>query len=290
MPDPTPEELAAQAAAQADASKTKDVTPPDGADKKAASDADHVDPIEVAARAEGWKPREEFSGEPGDFVEAKEYLARKPLYKVIKGQSKSIKKLQETVEAMTGHFEKTVNIAVEARVKELQTQRREAIKEGDVAKVEALDKAIDAHKEGKVEAKPVVPEAITKWIEENPWYEKDRELRDFALAFNDTYLKRSPEDLEGSLEATAKAVRRAFPEKFQKKDGGNNRQDDDGTKAAPPPGSVEGGGKTGPGGGKKLSVSRLNRDQRLIHDQYVKAGILSSEEYLKGLDEIGELQ
>jgi len=172
----------------------------------------------------------------------------------------------------------------------LQAAKKDAIGEGDVAKVEAIDKAIDEAKATKADI-PTAPELapeIKDWVAANPWYAKDMELHDFALAYNDSYLKRHPDDLAGSLEATTRAVKKAFPDKFS----------GDSKVVKPGPSAVE--GSTAPSSaGRKFTVSRLSADQKLAHDQYIKAGTFDkaaaaakmspTEFYIKQLDEIGEL-
>lgn len=278
MPDPTPEELAAQVAVV----EPKVEVPVVELEKKVADP--EPDPVEVAARTKGWKPKEEYTGDPGMWVDAKEFVGREPLFDKIRSQSRELKEVKKTVDAMASHFKKSVDFAVNAKIVELKTQRTEAIKEGDVEKVDEIDTAIEAQKAAKADV-PTTPEIapeIKTWVETNPWYTKDAELHDFALAYNESYLKRNPGDLEGSLRETAKATKRAFPDKFPK-DGGNGEAA--GKRPAP---TVE--GSSAPAGkGKSISVSRLNADQRLAHDQYVKAGIFTSEEYIKELDKMGEL-
>lgn len=249
------------------------------------------DPAEQAARAKGWKPEAEYTGDPGTWVSAKEFMAREPLYKTIKGQNKAIKELKTTVEGMAKHFERNVNSAVERRVSELKNQKREAIKEGDVEKVEAIDAQIEGENKNRVDApkqKDIDP-AIETWVEENPWYLKDRDLHDFALAYNESYLKRNPGDVEGSLAATAKATRKAFPEKFTEKTD---------TKPNTPPSPVEGQASP-PQRGKGYTTSRLNDEQKLVLSQYIKAGTFDrlakeakmspTEYYIRNLEETGAL-
>lgn len=284
---PTPEEIAAQAVA--DAAKAAE-TPPEGGDKGNGEAA--PDPAEVAAKAQGWKPKEEFTGDPALWVDAKEFVGRAPLFDKIKTQSKDLKEIRKTVDAMAKHFTANVNHAVNAKIAALRAEKKEAIEGGDVDKVEAIDKQIDEAKSTKADI-PTAPEVapeVMDWVKANPWYTKDQELHDFALAYNDSYLKRNPGDIEGSLKATATATKRAFPEKFLEETKGKT--------AGSPAGTVEGG--TAPvKGSTKYTVGRLTSDQKLAHDQYIKAGTFDAvakaakmsptEYYVKELENIGEL-
>jgi hypothetical protein len=276
---PTPEEVAAKAVEEA----TKDASAEEAKETPAA------DPHEAAARAKGWKPKEEYTGDAALWVDAKEFLGREPLFEKIRTQSKELKDIKRTVEAMAKHQAAIVEHTVNARIAALKAERKVAIEEADVDKVEKIDKAIEEQKEVRASSKDKeVPGVIQEWVEANSWYKTDAEMRDFARAYNDSYLKRHPDDLEGSLDATLKATKRAFPEKFPEEK----------KPPTPPAHSVE--GSTAPNkGAAKYSVSRLTPDQKLAHDQYIKAGTFDdiakknkmtpSEYYVRQLDEIGEL-
>ena len=138
-----------------------------------------------------------------------------------------------------------------------------------------------------------LPEA-ERWLADlavlsNDYFSVPVEDYDFALAYNDSYLKRHQGDIEGSLKATAIATKRAFPDKFP---------EDIKKPAGSPAGTVEGG--TAPvKGSTKYTVSRLTADQKLAHDQYIKAGTFDAvakaakmtptEYYVKELENINEL-
>ncbi len=295
MPAHTADEVAAKAVEETTGKDEKPVA--EAKDKGNGADREETAPdqVEVDARKSGWKPKEEYTGDV-PWVDAKTWNERGPLLKRISDQSKYIKEMKRTVDAMAKHFTKSVEAGVNKTLAELRAQKKEAIESGDVAKVDSIDKQIEQTRTVRADiptAQEVAPE-VADWVKENPWYTKDQELHDFALAYNDSYLKRNPNDLEGSLEATTKAVRKAFPEKFAKADSGK----DDGERKKVPAGNVEGG--TSPSrGGTKYTASRLTSDQKLAHDQYIKAGTFKkaaeaakmseTEFYMRQLEEIGEL-
>jgi hypothetical protein len=254
------------------------------------------DPIEAAARAKGWKPKSEFAGESSDYVGAEAFLARGPLLEKISTQSRQLNKVTKTMETMARHFNKSVEHAANARIKELEYQKTEAIKTGDVPQVRAIDTAIEHERAAKADAIPAgdgrsveIPPEVENWVNANPWYTSDAEMHDFAYAHNEMYLKRHPGDLGGSLRSTSMAVKKAFPDKFPKPI----------VKPDPAIPTVEGGGAPA-SGGKAYTVNRLNADQRNALSQYLKAGTFTelakeakmspTEYYIRDLETIGEIK
>jgi len=102
-------------------------------------------------------------------------------------------------------------------------------------------------------------------------------MTDFAVSYNESYLRRNPGDLEKSLAETLKAVKKAYPDKFE-----NPRR------KTPPP--VETGDSTVKSDGK-YSKSRLNNEQKIVYEQLVvRHKQMSHDEYFKSLEEAGFLE
>jgi cytochrome c556 len=59
--------------------------------------------IETRALEMGWRPKEEFEGSEDDFIDAKEFVRRKPLFEKIEHQSKELKQIKQALEACKGH-------------------------------------------------------------------------------------------------------------------------------------------------------------------------------------------
>lgn len=235
--------------------------------------------FEESARAKGWKPKEEFEGDEGKWIGAEEFLKREPLFDRIKQTTNEVKELKKTIEAMATFHKKNVDAEVAKRLVELKSQKKEAIQTGDVDKVEEIDKAIEEQKQIKADVpkqEDIKPE-IKEFLESNPWFETNKEMASFAIAYNKTQTE-SGVSLAESLKKTAQVVKRAFPENFKNQE----RQ------KSPPPVETpthEKGAET------KYTVSRLTDEQKRVYDQMVKRHkVLTHDEYFKGLESIGELQ
>jgi len=235
---------------------------------------------EGVAKEKGWRPKEEYEGDVDAWVGAEEFIKRQPLFDKIKVQSKKLKELERTVEALAKHYQTNVQQAKERAILDLKSERREAIELGEVTKVEEIDQKIQ-HVQQMVE--PVVqPKALATEIEtfiddQKSWFNKDEEMTSFAVAYNESYLKKHPGDLAKSLDETLRAVKRAYPDKFE-----NPR------KSAPP--AVE-GGATVSKGAEKYSTTRLSPEQKLVYQQLVKVHKqMSHEDYFKSLEDAGFLE
>ena len=229
------------------------------------------------AREKGWRPKEEYTGD-GEWVDAEEFLRRKPFFDKMSKQSQEIKRLQRTVESMANHYHKSVAVAVDKAVKSLRVERREAIELGDVDRVDAIDAEIAQHQQQAVaqSANTVSPE-IVDWVSENQWFNTDQEMRAFAVTYNENYLKANPNDIGESLRKTLVAVKKAFPEKFEPVV----------RKPAAPASPVESGAAAHKPA--KYDVNRLTAEQKQVYNAYVKQHkIMSHDDYFKSLEEIGE--
>lgn len=239
---------------------------------------------ETVAKEKGWKPLEEFDGPKETWVGAEEFVKREPLFDKIRSQSKELKEVRKTLDAMSSSFNKTVEAQVNLRLKELKEERVDAIKDGDVERVEELDKEIATTQQAAPKQQPQQPEMppeIKSFVEANPWFETNEEARTFAIAHNKAYLTKNPGKLADSLLKTREAVEKAYPELFGKKN----------DPPPPPPNpSVEEGGHRQTTGSKGYTTNRLTEEQRLVYNQLVvQNNQMTHEEYFKGLESIGEL-
>ena len=234
--------------------------------------------IVAIAKEKGWRDRDSYEGNPETWVEAEEFVKRTPLLETIKFQKRKLKELEKTVEGMAKHYQVTIQQAKEKTIAELTEQRREAIKDGEIAFVEEIDKRIS---DVRAMEEPVVPQAalppeIEDFIAKNEWFNKNQDMADFTITHNKQLLSKGI-DLKTALAKTLDAVKRAYPEEFV-----NKRREN--------PSPVEGSQTPNDGANKKYSMNRLNPEQKLVYEQLVKKhGQLTHDQYFKSLDEAGFL-
>ena len=71
------------------------------------------DPIEEAARAAGWLPKEEYEGDPAKWVSAEVFNARTPLFEKIEQLTRQIKNLDANNKAVVEHYNKVAKTEYE---------------------------------------------------------------------------------------------------------------------------------------------------------------------------------
>ena len=241
--------------------------------------------IEQLAVKIGWNPDHE--GGDREFVSAEDFILRsKEIQATANKQNKSLKKkvddLTKGLNLLQEHNDTVYKVQVKAlksRIKELEGRRKEAVEDGDTEAVTAIDDQIreirDIPEELPVERVNAVPEEFEAWIENNGWYNTNREMRAYADAVGKEYAeKKLP--LSKVYEMVTRDVKKVFPENF--KDG----------KSAPAAPAVEGASRTTrkSAAKSKYTFNDLSREQQDICKQLVQMGLKTEREYIDELAEI----
>lgn len=241
------------------------------------------------ARDKGWKPREEWIAagkDPVQWVSAKEFLGRQSLFDKIESLKSAMFQKDKAHEKQLLEIRKYIGEMSDREYKkavsDLKLQRRVAIKEGDSEVVEQIEEKIEQVQEERAKAKVVVDTpptssgeahpAFQTWIQANPWYANDPELKADADAFGAAFANRNRElaasNPEKVLEYVAEKIKKANPDKF--------------TTQRKSVSKVEGGGRNvneeSTVGGKKLEVfmGDLTPEQRKIAKTVINSGVLDA--------------
>ena len=241
--------------------------------------------IEQLAVKIGWNPDHE--GGDREFVSAEDFILRsKEIQATANKQNKSLKKkvddLTKGLNLLQEHNDTVYKVQVKAlksRIKELEGRRKEAVEDGDTEAVTAIDDQIreirDIPEELPVERVNAVPEEFEEWIENNGWYNANREMRAYADAVGKEYAeKKLP--LSKVYEMVTRDVKKVFPENFKDE------------KSAPSAPAVEGASRTTrkSAAKSKYTFNDLSREQQDICRQLVKMGLKTEREYIDELAEI----
>lgn len=258
-----------------------------------------TDDFELRASEKGWVPEDEWEGDPTDWRPAKEFLDRGELMDRISSQTRQLERyssevqdLKSGLKVLAEHNKKVAKLEYEKAMKDLKGKKAEALSYGDHDTVVELDEQIDELKESKkeieeVEEKPQDKRSephpdVIKWMGDNSWYNTNMIMQGAADAIAKQYLSQNPkaqEDPVQVLEYVTKEIRKEFPDKFSTKR----------KPAGVPDPSSSGGSRSSASGTKKHSVKSLSTEQRKIAKKFADTGVMTEQEYVDQLVELGEL-
>lgn len=230
-----------------------------------------VDPIEVEAREQGWKPKEEYEGDPSKWRPAKEFVERGELFGKIDHMGKELKETRKALKMLQDHHTKVRETEYNRALTELKALQKKHLEEGNSdGYLETTELLTDLKAEQK--AREVVQQNVPNqpdprfinWVSANKWYEKDAEMRKYADTLGAGYAASNPGiDPEEVLQYVTKEVRTRFATKFVNP----NREK---------PSTVEGAST----GAANKSSFELTDDERKVMNTFVRAGVMSKEDYI----------
>ena len=239
-------------------------------------------PVELEAIEQGWVPKDTFQGDEHKWVDAGEFLRRGELFKKIEQVSHTAKRAQQTLEEFKQHYAKVRETEYQNALKTLRAERRAAMAEGDFERVEAIEdkmegvktEAANVQEEVKTPTTPEIHPEVAAWVEANPWYNKDADMRAFA---DGVAMQLNKEGVTGSelLKSIDTKVRKTFPGKFTNP----NRERT---------GAVE--GTSTKGSTVKKDSYELTDQEKRICDTFVRDGIMTREEYIADLKKVKGLK
>lgn len=191
--------------------------------KNSSSKESDYSPEELKALEMGWRPKEEFEGNEEDFIDAKEFIRRKPLFDKINDQGKILRQTVKALEAMKKHYSEMREVEFDRALKALKNERKAALSEGDGDKFEYLDDQIKKVEEQveivrQEKLTPIVQEEqvhpeLKAWISRNSWYDNVGYMRAFADDLGRRLAGTMPPG--EVLKTIEKKVREEFPQKFR---------------------------------------------------------------------------
>lgn len=229
---------------------------------------------ETEARRGGWRPKEEFQGDPARWVDAGEFNRRgREHVPILRDKVKRLEtRVSELLDAnkQFGEYQKqardTERKRLQGEIDALKAQQLAAVTAGDTSAYLQTDQAIKARTEAmpKEPAAPAQPQdnvapEIREFIGRHEWFRKDRTLNAVATAIHGELLDAEPHlTLSENLERVEREVKRRFPEKF----GNPNRTR---------PAIVDGAPAIGPGGKPRTKgYSDLPKEAKDACDKFVR--------------------
>ena len=241
-----------------------------------------VSEIEQRAIEMGWRPKEEFDGDESDFIDATEFVRRKPLFEKIDNVGKELKETRKALKALQEHHAKVRESEYQNALKSLREEKKAALEAGDADKlIEVDDKIAEAKAQEVVQRTKEEKEATTphpnfvQWAQRNPWYRTDGELTMVADQIGTAYAASNPQlSPDDVLKYVEQRVKKIYPDKFTNPNKSR-------------PSAVEGGTATPvrkPS--DDLSSYPLTDEERKVMNTFVRQGIMTKEQYIADLKQV----
>lgn len=233
-------------------------------------------PAMEQAISQGWKPKEEYTGDPDKWVDFEEFNRRAPFFEAISKANKKVKTLEEQLDALMKHHNDTREREYKRAKEELLAEKKAAAKDQDLERVIEIDEQLQQlEQQPKTTIKPTTPPELIAFGEKNEWYGKDKVMTAFANGIGADIERANPNlPVDKVLELVEKEVKENFPQKFSKPQV---------TSVAPSRHSPTG---ITTGKKKSLTYNDLPEEAKMIYSRLVKGprnphGIMTSEQYLK---------
>jgi hypothetical protein len=198
---------------------------------------------ETKARAEGWRPKDEWQGDESEWVTAREFNFRGDLMKRIQSQTRRMKdqtskidKLVKAIKTLGEHNEKLAEHERKKALEQLKAEKRNAEREGEYDRADLLDEKIEEVRASTtsvpLDVDPPQDSGVTTevgsftqeqqdafydWTGNQDWYQQDAMLRGAFHALGDEILIKDPSrDMTEILDEAKKKLVSEFPTKFGK--------------------------------------------------------------------------
>ena len=188
-------------------------------------DAPQLTEAEIKARQFGWKPQEDFKGDPTKWKSAEEFAKeRENKIDELQGAIKRMEQAQQTIiDHQQRELERTRQEAYDKAVIDVNTRLADAIQNQDMDAVQNLIQARDnlVRVDESKRYTPVQEDVVTtvnSWKQTNQWFEQDPDLTRYAKAY-ELELAQQNIPLQRRLEMTTQKVKETFAYKFQRTPG-----------------------------------------------------------------------
>jgi len=242
--------------------------------------------LEQEMLQQGWKPKDQWEGDPDEFVSAPEYKRRGELFKKIADTNRRLEKASSAIQALTQHQKNLYTAGYTQALKELKAEHAVAVENGDVKMASQIVDKIEETKLAQAQAASMQvqqaepPVALEEFKTRNAsWYQKDDVMTAYADRVGHEFTRNELSrgfrpTFEQVVEAVEKKVREKFPSSFS------------GKRTAP---SVVDGGNTSSThqpAARSRDTFTLSAEETKVMRNFVDAGVMTKDEYIADLKKI----
>jgi type II secretory pathway component PulM len=237
--------------------------------------------VEIRALEMGWKPKTDFQGDEEDFIDATEFVRRKPLFEKIDHVGKELKETRKALKALQQHHQQVKESEFKAAVEYLKQEKKKALEEGDADKLLEIDDRIAetrAHKaqQDQIQQREAAAPhpSFVSWVNQNGWYSENKELASAADQIGIAYAANNPTmDPDEVLQYVTKRIKKLYPENFTNP---NKTR----------PSAVEGSSNAPSRDTKPRDTFELSDEERKIMNTFIRQGVMTKEDYIRDLKAI----
>lgn len=173
------------------------------------------DPVADLAKSMGWRPKQEFKGDPNLWKPADEYIRAGG--DIQRGQSKELKELRTTMDNIARTNAAIVQSTIAAEREKLVNRYNQAIEDGDGKQAFEISRDIqNLNGQAQQLTQPVPqgpPPEAQQWVSRNTWFQSDPLARDLALNVAERYA-RAGHSTDDQLAAAEREVKKQYPHLF----------------------------------------------------------------------------
>lgn len=236
---------------------------------------------EQEARQEGWRPQEEWKGDPDKWVDAETFVERgEKISGILKSKVERLEQRLERAERANQKFgeyhKKTIERErqqAEQTIAALEKKIEQAISEGDGQAYTQYSRQVNDLKTNLPKGDDFndgFSELAQSWLSDNQWYNNDPTLATFADGAADR-LRAQGFTGKAYFDELTRLVKSSFPEKFENP----NRKRESNVDTGEPPEEAP---------VKKKSYKALPADAKKACDEFVAQGFMTREQYVEQYD------
>lgn len=173
------------------------------------------DPIADLAKSMGWRPKEQFKGDPNLWKPADEYIRAGG--EIQRGQSRELKDLRSTMENIARTNAAIVQSTIAAEREKLVNRYNQAVEDGDGQQAWKISQDINnlngQARQLATPTAPTPPPEAQDWVSRNTWFTQDPLARDLALNVAERYAQ-AGKTADEQLQAAEREVKRQYPHLF----------------------------------------------------------------------------
>lgn len=133
-------------------------------------DISDLSPVEQKAWSDGWRPQEQFEGNPDNWKTAEAYNLYGEMQSEIRSAKAETRRKEAEFDARIANLNKLHEAQREAAINDLKAKQRNAVEMADTVEFDRIQTQIDQHEAAPAaEPAPGVDPAIAEWEAKNAW-------------------------------------------------------------------------------------------------------------------------